>query len=273
MRTGNRSVDERIAEILSAAEGRFGAAAVERIAASKLTMFEPWEGAGSGQRPTWLHTPGLAARPFWERDACGRLREVVAALEDAYPTIREEVRALDPTEGTPADLLSTPEATSGWWNFYFYRYHRADDALLARVPSVRAVVERLGRDRVDRSEIQLSVLDPGTHIPPHCGGVNVRLTIHLPLSIPPGDAAIRVHDEVRTWREGEVMIFDDTYEHEAHNRTATRRSVLILTAYHPDLGPEEIEVLRMLEPLNAEVYGAFLQQRKQRAGAEGSATA
>ncbi len=263
MRTGNRVVDERIAEILGAAKARFGAEAVERIAASKLAIVEPSVGSDPRQRPTWVHTPGLAARPFWSPKDRSCLAMIDRALRDAYPAIREEVRRLDPAAATPADLLSTPEATLGWKNFFFYRYHQADDALLARVPSVRAVVERLGRDLIDRSEIQLSTLEPGTHIPAHRGGANVRLTVHLPLYVPPGDTRIRVADEVRGWREGEPMIFDDTYDHEAYNRTSVRRTVLILTAYHPDLTLEEIEVLRMLEHLNAEVYRAFLDERRR----------
>jgi aspartyl/asparaginyl beta-hydroxylase (cupin superfamily) len=153
-----------------------------------------------------------------------------------------------------------PEQAPGWKNWFFYQDHRPDEALLARVPAVRAAVERVGREQLDRFEIHLSVLEPGAHIPPHCGGGNAKLTLHLPLRIPEGDTAIRVAGEARGWREGEVLIFDDSFVHEAWNRTRERRAVLLLTAYHPDLSIEEIGVMEMLEPINVEVYREYLRR-------------
>lgn len=44
---------------------------------------------------------------------------------------------------------------------------------------------------------------------------------------------------VRKWREGKVMVFDDSFEHEVwHNGTALRL-VLIVDVWHPDLSPAE----------------------------------
>jgi hypothetical protein len=263
MKTGRQGLDDRIAATLSSAVARFGAAAVERIAASRLTKFEPSEGNDPRQRPTWLYTPGLSTRPFWARSQCGRLIEAITALEQGYEKIRDEIRALDPASGVAYDHLSMrPEQAPGWKNWFFYQDHRPDEALLARVPTVRDTVERLPREQLDRFEIHLSVLEPGAHIPPHCGGGNAKLTLHLPLHIPEGDTAIRVGGEQRGWREGEVLIFDDSFVHEAWNRTQERRAVLLLTAYHPDLSREEIGVLEMLEPINVEVYREYLRQTK-----------
>ncbi len=92
--------------------------------------------------------------------------------------------------------------------------------------------------------------------------MNAKLTLHLPLAIPEGDTAIRVASSARGWTEGRVLVFDDSYEHEAWNRTSRRRAVLLLTAYHPDLSLDEIGVLEMLEPLNVEVYRAFLREQR-----------
>src|SRR3546814_7962020 len=61
-----------------------------------------------------------------------------------------------------------------------------------------------------------SALKPGTHIPPHNGATNTRLTVHMPLVIPP-DCALRVGDETRTWEPGKLLMFDDTIRHEAWN--------------------------------------------------------
>ena len=79
---------------------------------------------------------------------------------------------------------------------------------------------------------------PGAHIPPHFGTENHRITVHLPLIVP-GDCEIRVGSARHAWREGELFAFDDSYEHEAWNRSGKDRVVLIFQAHNPDLRPEE----------------------------------
>ena len=68
-----------------------------------------------------------------------------------------------------------------------------------------------------------SILEPGKHLPPHRGPYNGVLRLHLGLIVPEPreQLGIRVENEVYRWREGEAVIFDDAYEHEAWNRTDT----------------------------------------------------
>ncbi len=153
MKTGIATLDRKIDDTLASAGRRFGAAAVERIAKSRLTQFEDWQPADSLQRPSWLFTPGLDTRPFWERGQCGRLERVIDALEAAGPRIAEEVRSLDPATGIAYHHLSVaPDQVRGWKNWFFYQDHLPNDALLARVPTVRSVVESFGREHLDRFE-------------------------------------------------------------------------------------------------------------------------
>ena len=94
-----------------------------------------------------------------------------------------------------------------------------------------------------------SELQPNTHIPPHHGATNTRLTVHLPLIVPDG-CAFRVGDQTRPWVPGELFIFDDTILHEAWNRSDTRRVVLIFDIWHPMLTALERElVTRTVEGL------------------------
>jgi aspartate beta-hydroxylase len=52
------------------------------------------------------------------------------------------------------------------------------------------------------------------------------------------------------WREGEVVVFDDTYSHEAWNRSAQTRVVMIFDMWHPDLSEvERIAVQELQEGL------------------------
>jgi aspartyl/asparaginyl beta-hydroxylase (cupin superfamily) len=92
----------------------------------------------------------------------------------------------------------------------------------------------------------VSKMAPGTHVAAHCGPTNLRLRCHLGIQVPEGDCAIRVGDELRGWREGKCVVFDDSLEHESWNHTAETRIVLIIDLWHPDLAPEEIVLLEGL---------------------------
>jgi beta-hydroxylase len=77
------------------------------------------------------------------------------------------------------------------------------------------------------------LLDAGAHIHPHVGvSSDVRRT-HLGIFCPPG-CWLRVEDEVRTWRDGEFLVFDDTYEHEVRNESAELRCILLVDFVRPD---------------------------------------
>ncbi|APR88065.1 Aspartyl/asparaginyl beta-hydroxylase [Minicystis rosea] len=262
MKMGMPEIDRMIAEVHSAAVAKYGADAVARVAASTLPNFEPTNLSNERQRPTWIHTPGLAARPWWSREQCGRLTEMITAFEAATAQIRAELVGIDPSlMGIAYDHLSVdPEMIRGWKNLFFFRDYKADEALLAKVPTIKGLVDRFGPEQLDRFELFLSVLEPGTHIPSHFGGANVKLTLHLPLWIPEGDCALRVDDDTRGWKDGEMMIFDDTFSHEAWNRTSKPRAVLLLKVYHPELSVEEVGVLEMFAPLNAKVYRGKLKE-------------
>lgn len=93
--------------------------------------------------------------------------------------------------------------------------------------------------------IMFSRLAAGAHIPPHTGMVNTRLVCHLPLVVP-GEGYLRVGSERRAWREGELLVFDDTVEHEAHNQSDADRVVLIIDIWRPELSAVERAQVRAL---------------------------
>jgi ornithine lipid ester-linked acyl 2-hydroxylase len=82
-----------------------------------------------------------------------------------------------------------------------------------------------------------SFLKPGTHILPHQGYTRMVLRCHLPLVVPDVEkCAIRVGDETRHWEEGQLMIFDDSFEHEAWNKSDKERVVLMFDIPNPHWG-------------------------------------
>ena len=84
-------------------------------------------------------------------------------------------------------------------------------------------------------EACFSFLAPHTTIKPHYGVSNVRLVMHLPLVVPPDCALNLIGVGEHVWREGELMLFDDTFEHEAWNRSDQVRIVLLMDCWHPGL--------------------------------------
>ena len=54
----------------------------------------------------------------------------------------------------------------------------------------------------------------------------------LPLVVP--DNWIVVGEEEKEWKEGELMIFDDSYEHYVYHNGTTERILLLFDIWHPN---------------------------------------
>ena len=151
-----------------------------------------------------------------------------------------------------------------------------------RYPTTTALLEGLlapggAADALPKGSMLLSLLAPGTHLRPHCGPTNHRLRLHLPLGVPTNDnhdgsgsgrgddnsgdsysttrpqathleqegTRLRVGNTTRAWREGEVAVFDDSFEHEAWNDNLHGvRSVLLVDVWHPELTEGDREAVR-----------------------------
>lgn len=72
-----------------------------------------------------------------------------------------------------------------------------------------------------------SILRPGCEIMPHRGYTNELIRIHLGLYTN-DNAALRVGHQQASWREGELLIFDDTQEHSAWNHGNDDRVILLV---------------------------------------------
>lgn len=67
----------------------------------------------------------------------------------------------------------------------------------------------------------------------------MKLRCHFPLFVPE-ECYLRVAGDPRPWVEGEMIIFDDSYEHEAANLSPDKeRVILLMDIWHPDLIDEE----------------------------------
>ncbi|MBS0584619.1 MAG: aspartyl/asparaginyl beta-hydroxylase domain-containing protein [Proteobacteria bacterium] len=207
------------------------------------------------QRPKFLYFPGLPTTPYFDR----ALFPWYAQLEDNVEAIRAELRAVLRDERGIAPFLGTnsldrvgnqlagAQAPPAWDAFFFHRHGERIDDNCARCPRTAAILDSLPlvRIREHAPEICFSVLTPGTHILPHRGVTNTRLVTHLPLIVPE-NCAIVVGGEKREWREGECFTFDDTFEHEAWNRGASTRVVMLMDCWNPWLTEVERDAVTLL---------------------------
>lgn len=205
------------------------------------------------QRPAFLYFPELEPRAFFEREEFAWLEE----LESATAEIRHELRTVlqQPEELQPyvqvdaqdpaqwKELNNSPQ----WSSFHFYRAGERHDTHCAQYPITAGVIEKLPLVYTPghSPEVFFSILKPGTHIPPHHGLGNYKIAVHLPLIVP-GDCAIRVGNETRAWSEGRCLIFDDSFQHEAWNRSDESRAVLILEVWNPQLSAVEQHAVQVV---------------------------
>ena len=158
---------------------------------------------GSG----FLHPPDF---PFTE------------VLERNAPAIRDELHRLLPGRR----FRPWPERElyeHGWDVFGFYLFGKQISEGRSRCPRTMGVIEQVPHV----TTAGFSRLAAGACIRPHVG-LNPRvLRCHLGLIVPPG-CGLRVGGETRRWEEDRCLVFDDTMEHEAWNRSDEDRVVLLL---------------------------------------------
>ena len=204
------------------------------------------------QRPSSFYFPGLPQIEFFPRAMFPWLAEIEAASDamlgelqgilagDAFAPYVETRPGRPPA---PNPLRDDPS----WSACYLWKAGEPIAGVAERCPATMAALAVAPMPFIpDRSPMALfSKLRPGTHIQPHHGLLNTRLIVHVPLIAPPG-AALRVGSQTREWRVGEALVFDDSIEHEAWNRGASDRTVLLFEIWRPELSAEERAALTVL---------------------------
>jgi aspartyl/asparaginyl beta-hydroxylase (cupin superfamily) len=209
------------------------------------------------QQPTSFYFPGLPQRSFYERE----LFDWAPALEAETGTIRAELEALlrsqaeefEPYVAADADRSSgtAPNAhlagDVSWSAYHLLKGGEPVEGHAERFPATLKALERAPLPRIaGRAPMALfSQLKPGAHIRPHHGLFNFRLICHLPLIVP-SDCILRVGNRQRQWRTSELLIFDDSMEHEAWNRSDRQRIILLFEIWRPEIGEADREALTLL---------------------------
>jgi aspartate beta-hydroxylase len=218
--------------------------------------------------PTFMLFPEIPALEFFERSDFPWLDGIEAAAEEIRVELMSVLVAdragLEPyiayPDGVPLDQWRELNKSRRWSAYFLWNQGVPQPTHLARCPRTAEVLR--GAPQCDVSArgptAFFSILEARTRIPAHTGVTNTRLTVHLPLIVPP-DCGFRVGSETRAWLPGEAWVFDDTIEHEAWNDSDTPRAVLIFDIWNPLLSPAERDLVRAATEAVGTYYGADSQ--------------
>jgi beta-hydroxylase len=157
---------------------------------------------------------GVPSKPYLDRQRFPELD----VLKDNWQDIREEaMRLFD--EGYIRAAEKDNDAgfgsffKKGWKRFY-----------LSSIPNVKRAM--------------FALLPGGSHLNPHRDPFAGSLRYHLGLSTPNSDACrIYVDGEEYAWRDGEDVMFDETYVHWVKNETDVTRVILFCDIERPLSSP------------------------------------
>ncbi|KAJ8010638.1 hypothetical protein DPEC_G00077160 [Dallia pectoralis] len=179
---------------------------------------------------------GLKAQPWWTAKETGYV-DLVKTLERNWKTIRDEgLSVMDKDTGLfrPEDENLT--AKGEWTQVTLFQQGKMVAESCRRSPKTCSFLERYTEATgCKRGQIKFSVMQPGTHVWPHTGPTNCRLRLHLGLVVPKTGCKIRCTNETRSWEEGKVLIFDDSFDHEVWQDADSYRLIFIVDVWHPEL--------------------------------------
>jgi hypothetical protein len=200
------------------------------------------------QQPHLFYIPELAAKPIHDNDSFDWCHFLEASFNDLTSEF-SELLTLIKDKGVPyldssyqAKGFESLIGSKNWTALNLYKDGVANNSLLSLMPKTTKLLEKLPLYKVDNNpfEVFFSLLKAGQHIAPHFGQSNHSLTVHLPIIVPKG-GYLTVAGRKVVWQKGQVIIFDDSFEHEAINLSEEDRVVLIFSIWHPNLSSAEQE--------------------------------
>lgn len=175
---------------------------------------------------------GVPNRPILE---VGMLPEL-DLLRDNWETIREEALHLFAQGQIKAadkynDWGFNSFFRTGWKRFYLKWYEEALPSAVANCPKTVALVNSIPTVK----GAMFANLPPGgklvQHRDPYAGSLRYHLGLVVPKSA--GECRIFIDGQPYSWRDGEDLLFDETYLHYAENTTSDERIILFCDVERP----------------------------------------
>jgi aspartate beta-hydroxylase len=168
----------------------------------------------------------------------GQSYPALACVTKAYPAIRREFDRLlaeDPLLPQYHEVDSGERAISGTtpkrWNVFMLECLGYKVELnRARCPDTCRALDRVP----NMIQAFFSILDPAKSVPEHEGPYLGYLRYHLAVRVPKVDPPkLIVNSRDYVWKEGEAVLFDDSWPHRVVNDSKELRAVLIVDVRRP----------------------------------------
>eukprot|EP00931_Biecheleriopsis_adriatica_P045991 TRINITY_DN26379_c0_g1_i1.p1 TRINITY_DN26379_c0_g1~~TRINITY_DN26379_c0_g1_i1.p1 ORF type:complete len:449 (+),score=57.78 TRINITY_DN26379_c0_g1_i1:37-1383(+) len=233
---------------------------VEQEARELATRFDSDFASFSRRQRYWKkrlphYVPGLRALPFWD----AKQFDLTLALESSAKVISSEISSLynDAArwENVGKHTMARDEAlvrSGSWVDLLIFSAGQFNEENCLKMPKTCDLLRSQTDLTTNPAGVALvSQLYPGTEVHEHVGLTNAELTFHLGIRVPgEGSAGIRVGGEDRHWAEGQVLVFDDSFNHTVWHRGSSTlpRTVLLVRAWHPEVSMLERQVaLRLMQ--------------------------
>lgn len=184
----------------------------------------------------YLLTEERAKRPIMD---LSRFKEL-DLLKENWETIRDEVIALhkrgvfeeskNPDTNSYYDIGFRTFYKYGWSKFYVKWYGYSHKSAKELCPKT---VELLDQIKCVNGAM-FSILPVGSKLTRHLDPFACSLRYHLGLSTPNSDDCwIEIDGQTYSWRDGEALLFDETYVHHARNDAKRDRLILMCDVDRP----------------------------------------
>lgn len=173
----------------------------------------------------------VPARPYLDRRAFPELD----LFRDHWQAIRDEALRLSDRGHIQAALKHNDASFNsffkeGWKRFYLKWYDAPLPSALALCPQTVALVNQVPNVKA----AMFTLLPAGAHLNPHRDPFAGSLRYHLGLVTPGSDdCRIFVDGQMYTWRDGEDVLFDETFVHWAENRSDHDRLIFFCDVERP----------------------------------------
>ena len=161
---------------------------------------------------------------------------VAKELEDNFVEIQKEVKAI---LARYDDLVVFQSVSPNQayipiddkWRMFFFK---AVGIGFKHNQKIAPTIAKIVNKYPDICSAYISVLGPKTYLNPHRGPWSGIIRMHLGAVVPEiNKCTLIVEKKPYHWKEGEVVLFDDTYEHMAINDTDKPRAIVFLDIMRP----------------------------------------
>jgi hypothetical protein len=153
-------------------------------------------------------------------------------LESFAPQLKIEAQSLLGLEKT-FKPWHEPEIYEGEWDAYGIFWAGREVERRTQAPVAKEI---LGSWQSVVFNAGYSLMRPGADIKPHVGYTSDVLRLHMGVLVPVEQVelvGIKVGESIKGWREGFCLLFDDTQEHCAWNKSEEARIVLLIDVLRP----------------------------------------